>query len=49
MIGIAPAEPERVKFQIGWDKLAYIVWPIVYGLPAAVLLLGGVIWWFRRK
>ncbi len=49
IIGIAPAEPERVKFEIGMDKLDYIVWPIVYGLPALVLLLGGVVWWFRRK
>jgi ABC-type uncharacterized transport system involved in gliding motility auxiliary subunit len=48
-IGIAPKEPERVKFDISRDKLSGIVWTIVLGLPALVLLFGAGVWWFRRK
>ncbi len=49
MIGIAPKTPERVKFNISIDKLSGIAWSIVFGLPAAVLLLGAFVWWKRRK
>ena len=49
MIGIAPKEPERVRISITRDRLGLVVWPVVLGLPGAVLLFGLVVWWRRRR
>lgn len=48
LIGIGPKSIESIKLQLTGGQLAALSWFSFLALPAALGLLGAVVWWIRR-
>ena len=47
-IGIRPKSPEQAGLSLSSRQMKAVVWVVLVGIPAAVILLGCAVWWLRR-
>jgi hypothetical protein len=49
LLGLAPRPIKEYKLALTQSKLRAVSWILLAGMPGSVLLLGGVVWFRRRK
>lgn len=49
LVAISPKPPEMRQADLSGKRQVVIFWTSVAGLPALVLVFGGIVWWRRRK